>query len=67
VPDCQYGADGSRAWRRCHHLEQRAGVNDEQRARGRYVALAEALDAPLVTCDDRLARAIGPMCEIVVP
>jgi predicted nucleic acid-binding protein len=32
-----------------------------------YVALAEALDAPLVTCDDRLARAIGPMCEIVVP
>jgi predicted nucleic acid-binding protein len=32
-----------------------------------HVALAEALDAPLATCDDRLARAIGPMCEIVVP
>jgi predicted nucleic acid-binding protein len=32
-----------------------------------YVALAEVLDAQLVTCDDRLARAIGPTCEIVVP
>jgi predicted nucleic acid-binding protein len=31
-----------------------------------YVALAEALDAPLVTRDERLARAPGPRCEIVL-
>lgn len=30
-----------------------------------YVALAEALDAPLLTTDARLARANGPRCEIV--
>ena len=29
-----------------------------------YVALAEALDATLVTTDRRLASAIGPECEI---
>ena len=32
-----------------------------------YVALAEALDCPLVTLDGRLARAAGPECRIVVP
>lgn len=32
-----------------------------------YVALAEALDCPLVTLDRRLGRASGPMCEITVP
>jgi predicted nucleic acid-binding protein len=26
---------------------------------GAYVALAEALDAPLVTCDEKLSRAHG--------
>jgi predicted nucleic acid-binding protein len=31
-----------------------------------YVALAEALDAPLLTGDGRLARAPGPRCEIRV-
>jgi predicted nucleic acid-binding protein len=31
-----------------------------------YVALAEALDAPLLTRDARLARAPGPRCEIVL-
>ncbi len=31
-----------------------------------YVALAEALDCPLVTCDARLARAPGPRCTITV-
>lgn len=31
---------------------------------GAYVALAEALDAVLVTMDGRLARAPGPRCEI---
>lgn len=32
-----------------------------------YVALAEALDCPLVTLDKRLRRASGPVCEIVTP
>lgn len=32
-----------------------------------YVALAEALDAPLITADRRLAKASGPRCEIQVP
>lgn len=29
-----------------------------------YVALAEMLDAPLLTLDERLASAQGPMCTI---
>ena len=32
-----------------------------------YVALAEALDWPLLTLDRRLSRASGPRCEVVVP
>ncbi len=32
-----------------------------------YVALAETLDAPLVTLDRRLSRARGPRCELIVP
>lgn len=32
-----------------------------------YVALAEALDAPLVTLDTRLARAPGPRCAFETP
>ena len=32
-----------------------------------YVALAEALELPLVTLDLRLARAHGPRCEIIAP
>lgn len=31
-----------------------------------YVALAEELEAPLVTADGRLARAPGPRCTITV-
>lgn len=31
-----------------------------------YVALAEALEAPLVTADGRLARAPGPRCTVTV-
>lgn len=31
-----------------------------------YVAVAEALDAPLITADRRLARAPGPTCPITV-
>jgi predicted nucleic acid-binding protein len=32
-----------------------------------YVALAEALDATLLTLDHRLSAAHGPRCEILVP
>ncbi|MGY1669724.1 type II toxin-antitoxin system VapC family toxin [Geodermatophilus sp. SYSU D00710] len=32
-----------------------------------YVALAEALDAPLVTADERLRRADGPRCQVLSP
>ena len=32
-----------------------------------YVALAEALGAPLVTLDERLSRAPGPRCEFRLP
>lgn len=32
-----------------------------------YVALAELLDAPLVTLDRRLARAPGPRCVVLTP
>ena len=31
-----------------------------------HVAVAEALEAPLVTADGRLARAPGPRCTITV-
>jgi predicted nucleic acid-binding protein len=34
---------------------------------GAYVALAEALDAELLTLDARLERASGPTCRIRVP
>ena len=32
-----------------------------------YVAMAEALDCPLVTLDRKLSRSTGPNCEVVVP
>ncbi len=32
-----------------------------------HVAVAEALDAPLVTLDAKLAAAPGPRCEFVLP
>ena len=32
-----------------------------------YVAVAEALDAPLATLDQRLVRAPGPRCSFVTP
>jgi hypothetical protein len=31
-----------------------------------YVAIAEALDAPLATLDGRLATAAGPRCQFLV-
>ena len=32
-----------------------------------YAALAEALHCPLITLDEKLGRATGPACEIIVP
>jgi predicted nucleic acid-binding protein len=32
-----------------------------------YVALAEALDAPLATLDIRLAQSSGPRCTFLLP
>ena len=32
-----------------------------------YVALAEALDCPLLTLDRRLSRSNGPTCEVITP
>lgn len=32
-----------------------------------HVALAEALDCPLVTLDRRLSQASGPTCEVIAP
>ncbi|WP_419163286.1 type II toxin-antitoxin system VapC family toxin [Candidatus Palauibacter sp.] len=34
---------------------------------GWYVALAETLSCPLLTLDQRLARAAGPTCRIITP
>ncbi|HEY6912514.1 MAG TPA: type II toxin-antitoxin system VapC family toxin [Myxococcales bacterium] len=34
---------------------------------GWYVALAEAMDAPLATLDARLSRATGPRCRFQLP
>ena len=34
---------------------------------GAYVALAEMLQAPLLTLDGRLVRATGPKCKFVTP
>lgn len=42
-------------------LELRAGVSAYDAC---YVALADALDCPLLTADRRLAAANGPRCEI---
>jgi predicted nucleic acid-binding protein len=46
---------------RCWELRDNLTVYD-----GAYVALAEALDVPLVTADTRLARAPGTTCQIEV-
>lgn len=32
-----------------------------------YVALAEALDCPLITLDRKIGRAPGPTCQIITP
>ena len=46
-----------RAWRLRHNLSFYDGL---------YVALAEVLDAPLITLDRRLARAAGDATEIAI-
>ena len=47
-----------RAWELRHSLTAAGAL---------YVALAEALDAPLLTLDTRLARADGPRCTVEIP
>lgn len=47
--------------RRCWELRDNLTVYDAA-----YVALAEALDVPLLTGDVRLSRATGPRCRIEV-
>jgi predicted nucleic acid-binding protein len=51
-----YAALADRAW------ELRGNVTIYDAA---YVALAELMEAPLLTLDARLARAPGPLCSIV--
>jgi predicted nucleic acid-binding protein len=46
---------------RCWELRDNVTIYDAS-----YVALAEALDATLLTADRRLASAVGPRCEIEV-
>lgn len=53
-----FGTLSGRIW------ELRSSVTSYDAA---YVALAEVLDAPLVTLDQPLARASGPRCEVLVP
>jgi predicted nucleic acid-binding protein len=48
----------ARAWELRHSLAAADAL---------YVALAEALEAPLLTLDARLARAGGPRCAVEVP
>jgi predicted nucleic acid-binding protein len=47
---------------RCWQLRENVTVYD-----GAYVALAEQLDAPLATLDQRLAAATGPRCAFATP
>ncbi len=53
-----YVALAERAWA----LQQNLTVYDAS-----YVALAELLDAPLATLDERLSRSTGPSCSILTP
>jgi predicted nucleic acid-binding protein len=47
---------------RCWHLRDNVTTYDAA-----YVALAEELDAPLATLDQRLAAATGPRCTFATP
>ncbi len=65
--------DDLRSWpgeRWSHHplLERAWDLRDNVRGYDAlYVALAEGLEATLLTLDPRLARAPGPRCRIIVP
>ncbi len=47
---------------RCWKLRENVTAYDAA-----YVALAEQLDAPLATLDQRLAAATGPRCSFITP
>jgi predicted nucleic acid-binding protein len=49
-------------WERAWELRHNVTMYDAA-----YVALAEQLEAPLITVDARLARAPGVRCEVVIP
>jgi len=51
----------TRMMERCWELRHNVTIYDAV-----YVALAEALDVPLVTADRRLANATGPRCRFEV-
>jgi len=53
-----YAPFGLRVW----ELRSNVVCNDAW-----YIAIAEALEAPLVTLDVKLARASGPRCSFVTP
>lgn len=53
----QFETVSARAWQLGHNVSSYDAA---------YVALAEQLDAPLVTADRRLARASGPACRFEV-
>jgi predicted nucleic acid-binding protein len=53
-----FGSFAERIWELRHNV----AIYD-----GWYVALAEALDAPLATLDTRLAKASGPSCRFITP
>jgi predicted nucleic acid-binding protein len=53
-----YGPFAERIWELRHNLTTYDAW---------YVAIAEALDAPLATLDRQLVRATGPRCRFVTP
>ena len=56
----------SRHWRTSFVIERHPHREMVRRPMSRYVALAEALDAPLLTCDARLARSHGHRARVEV-
>ncbi|MGN6695101.1 MAG: type II toxin-antitoxin system VapC family toxin [Aquihabitans sp.] len=53
-----YGPFGDRIW----ELRETVTAYDAW-----YVAMGEALDAPVASLDGRLARALGPRCRFLTP
>lgn len=54
----EYGLAAARVWQLRHNVTPYDAW---------YIAVAEALDAPLATLDLRLTRASGPRCEFLTP